>query len=413
MSEKSSSTKKECLEKFELSNKPTLIITEGLKKKIAYLHEKCGATEWSGELITREEGTINDLDDWKIIAEDVFLADIGSPSYTAYEVGKGSFKTEDIMDMHEQFPGILAGTHKCQHVHSHGSMSAFFSGTDWEQMNDRALVSNYLLMLIVNFDGKWCAKVGFKAKMEGKKETKLSFFNNSDGFKPLKIGGDDDKERLVVMDCKIVVEETQVDGWFNERWEAVKKQKLTDEEERKKKIYTPAYYRKGFGGQQGKLFETAPIHDRNGWFDEEWSDSVDMKPKKTGEMTEKEWKESQSESTGIGKFELRHAKCFLNSILDGTYSPYDFTDCLKKIEEHGATIHGYEDFSVWIEQFEDGLQEHFDVLFPYKNQDDYISLLKEMVDYLLPYRQRNELISAMVDSVNDEIELYKEPKIFT
>ena len=46
-------------------------------------------------------------------------------------------------------------------------MGVFFSGTDWSQLNDRALVSNYFMMLIVNSKGDMIAKVAFKAKVTG------------------------------------------------------------------------------------------------------------------------------------------------------------------------------------------------------------------------------------------------------
>lgn len=105
------------LEKLELLNKPTLVITEKLKNQIDYLHKKVGSAEWSGELITREEGKITDLDDWKIIAEDIFLVDIGTAAYTSYEVDKGGFKSADIIELYDKFPGLLDGSQKNHHIH--------------------------------------------------------------------------------------------------------------------------------------------------------------------------------------------------------------------------------------------------------------------------------------------------------
>jgi hypothetical protein len=92
------------VERLELSNKPTVIITQKLKNQIDFLHEKVGSVEWSGELITSEEGNITDLDKWKIICEDIYLVDIGTAGYTAYEVDKGGFKAADIIDLYDKFP---------------------------------------------------------------------------------------------------------------------------------------------------------------------------------------------------------------------------------------------------------------------------------------------------------------------
>ncbi|MEI6186920.1 MAG: hypothetical protein WCP46_00260 [Alphaproteobacteria bacterium] len=107
------------MDRLELSNKPTVIITEKLKKQIDYLHKQCGAIEWSGELITSEIKTINDLDEWTIICEDIYLVDIGTSGFTGYEVDKGGFKSADIIELYEAYPGLMDGTQKNHHIHTH------------------------------------------------------------------------------------------------------------------------------------------------------------------------------------------------------------------------------------------------------------------------------------------------------
>lgn len=119
MTEQNNKITKKCLERVELTNKPTLIITEEFKKKVDFLHSKVGAKEWSGELITREEGSITSPNEWKIYAEDIFLVDVGSPGFTSYEVDKGSFKAPDIIELYEAYPELLDGTLKVQHIHTH------------------------------------------------------------------------------------------------------------------------------------------------------------------------------------------------------------------------------------------------------------------------------------------------------
>lgn len=98
------------------------MVTEKLQKQIDFLHSRVGDKEWSGELITSEKGSINDLDGWEIIAEDIYLVDVGTSGYTAYEVDKGGFKAADIVDMYEKYPGLLEGTQKAHHIHTHHSM---------------------------------------------------------------------------------------------------------------------------------------------------------------------------------------------------------------------------------------------------------------------------------------------------
>src|SRR6185312_9358256 len=122
------------LERLCLSNKPKVIITPELKDQIDFLHNMVGSKEWSGELITREEGVITDLDNWTITCENIYLADIGSGAFTGYEVDKGGFKAVDIIEMYDEYPDLLEGKVKNQHIHTHHSMQTFFSGTDWSQL---------------------------------------------------------------------------------------------------------------------------------------------------------------------------------------------------------------------------------------------------------------------------------------
>lgn len=56
----------------------------------------------------------------------MFLVDIGSGAYTAYEVDKGGFKAADIVELFEAFPGLLDGSQKAHHIHSHHSMGKSF-----------------------------------------------------------------------------------------------------------------------------------------------------------------------------------------------------------------------------------------------------------------------------------------------
>lgn len=238
MSNQKQEIKKERLEKITLTCQPKLVITEKLQKQINFLHSKVGRNEWSGELITHEIGTINDLGDWTIVADEIFLADVGSGAYTGYQVDRGGFKAVDIIQMYDKYPGLLDGSLKNHHIHTHHDMGAFFSGTDMENLEDRGVDSNYFLMLIVDFAGKYKAKVAFKARKKDSGSPILEFVNNEDGFTPIQLRGSDDKEILVIMDCRIEYDMPPVviDQDFEERYAAVVK---ALEEEKKVKEFKP------------------------------------------------------------------------------------------------------------------------------------------------------------------------------
>lgn len=324
-------------------------------------------------------------------------------------------------------------------------MRAFFSGTDWENLEDRACTSNYFLMLIVNFDGNWCAKVAYKGIQKGYSGVELEFANNADGLESLKLGGKKDKDVLVVMDCALEKEEKEivVEDKFKARYEAVLAvQKAGEEEKRRKEAqkkkdvkewHKGAYgtwkdskfredawsgpkYNKGMlGDGYGDWGQTPPWWDDvpfEGGEDDDYeyvlnehqvwvkTKKKEKKDKKISEMTEKEWNKSQQPD----KFDIRHAKCFLNSVLYGTYMPNNFNDCISKIESDDKKITTVKQLDEYVEDFEDLLQEHFDVLWPKGTVEEYNELLGCVVDYLLPYKY-NRLIGELIDAVEEEIVL--------
>ena len=92
----------------------------------------------------------------------------------------------------------------------------FFSGTDWSQLNDRALESNYFMMLITNFKNEHIAKVAFKAKSKTT-SSGLSFANDvENSFEELEFVNEESKDVLVVMDCVVEVEEADTNVEIND-----------------------------------------------------------------------------------------------------------------------------------------------------------------------------------------------------
>lgn len=142
-----------------------LIITEDLQKTINYLHSKVGSTEWSGILFYKlTKGSIKDLKNLEFTAEFLYPMNIGSHAYTEFDYN------EDVINAYDIYENAL----ECSSglVHSHHTMPAFFSGTDTSELKENCKNFNYYLSLIVNFDGKYCAKVGFYSASEVK--TKLA-----------------------------------------------------------------------------------------------------------------------------------------------------------------------------------------------------------------------------------------------
>ncbi len=113
---------------------------------------------------------------------------------------------------------------------------AFFSGTDFGEVHDNAGSFEYYLSLIVNNDGKYCAKVAFEGTVN--RGFKLKNPGDTGEFE------DTVREMLVLVDMEIVKESREVlpTDIFQERYEVVRK----DKEERKK--YTTTYNSGSYSG---------------------------------------------------------------------------------------------------------------------------------------------------------------------
>jgi hypothetical protein len=381
------------LERLPLSNKPKVIITEKLKNQIDWLHEKCGSVEWSGELITSETNTINDLDNWTITCEDIYLVDIGSSAYTEYEVDKGGFKSADIVELYDAYPGLLDGSKKAQHIHTHHNMQAFFSGTDWSQLEDRGVLSNYLLMLIVNFKGEYVAKVAFKAERSGNDAVKLNFANNLDGRAPLTLAGQSAKEVLVVMDCEIIFEkpEKTVDTAFSSRYDSVKK--AIAEEAASRVKYTPYKY-----GGYNKTNKNDSSWSQIELYGDGWGvdDGIPTtrKDKSVMEMTDIEWKD-YNKST-ISK---KDASFALSSYLTNTYDLSNYEPPIDLLIDLNKQLKKKDDLEEYILEFSnDGFRAHCEGIHLRLSTEDFICILQHVKE-LLEKAKYNRLIKELINEI--------------
>lgn len=92
----------------------------------------------------------------KLTATDFSLLDVGTTGYTEFKLGV------DLFDLFDEKPHLLGKAYGL--MHSHHSMTAFFSGTDSENLWDSAKFFNFYLSLIVNKAGDFVAKVSVEGK---------------------------------------------------------------------------------------------------------------------------------------------------------------------------------------------------------------------------------------------------------
>ncbi len=440
------------MERFYLSNKPKLVITPSFKNQIDYLHQKEGSKEWSGELITSEEGVITDLDNWTITCQSIFLADIGSGAFTGYEVDKGGFKAVDIVDMFDAYPDLLEGKLKNQHIHTHHSMGAFFSGTDWENLHDRALAANYFMMLVVDFKGTYKAKVAFKANVKNGGDEVIEFANNLDGFRSLTISsGDFVKEMLIVMECDVIMpdqqagtidfkkigayekiykilqeageehealeylvkatELCQVDQAFIERYNKVKQAVEADKHISKFADKKPWVSSKDielpFNKDKASLREEDWEDDwsQSPWIDGDearYNDRQDApKQKPMMQMTDKEWNEyMKKESAEEIVWQDKDAFALINSVLDEKTNHINFNNPLRRFLSIDKSVPRSERKD-YAEAFVFQLRDNFDVIYPKKADEDYCAVIELMINKLKRYKDC-KLVEEIIDALAEE-----------
>ncbi len=278
-------------------------------------------------------------------------------------------------------------------------MQSFFSGTDWSQLEDRGVLSNYFMMLIVNFKGEYVAKVAFKAEKSGKDAVELNFANNLDGRAPLTLAGQSAKEVLVVMDCNVVFEkiENTVEESFSARYDAVKAALAA--EAAKIRTYTPAYI-PPYGGKQ-RTWKQAEF---TAWDDEIDDVTVGKFPsKKKGimDMTDKEWNMENMKKSDITEKDAFFA---LSSYLSATYDKSNYEPPLDLIIDLNKQLKKKAELEEYLMEFSHGgFKSHVEGIHLNCTAEDHIAILQHLVNYLDECKY-NRLAGEMLDELKDMLE---------
>ena len=126
-----------------------LIISSNLEKKISVCCRELPENEWSGTLFySIVSGKFGK--DLVLKAEDFYLRDIGSHTYTEFDDDADAFNYQVENNLIDCIQGL---------IHSHCSFNTFFSGIDANTLDDLGHDMPHFLSLIVNNAGTYCAKI--------------------------------------------------------------------------------------------------------------------------------------------------------------------------------------------------------------------------------------------------------------
>lgn len=195
--------------------------------------------EWSGaafynvEYINGKNKDNASFNDIRINVLDFCLQDIGSKTYTEYDLN------EDTASYIAKHIDTLLGA-KVALLHSHNSMQAFLSGTDKDTFKEQAAQCNNTLSIVVNNDGPYVAVFAQKVKVNEKKDIytntskvlEYSFIGESDrtgndNYSDYDKQGDEYTE-IHVFNCNVYrPENVEIDSAFMHRC-IVKEKKLKE-----------------------------------------------------------------------------------------------------------------------------------------------------------------------------------------
>lgn len=226
------------LEVIKLDIQIPLYISEKVRQQYGYLCLEVPDEEWSGILFHDITGNTEDMSTVELYAQELILMDKGTKGYTEYDVEKDAEgrKSEWVRHLKSKVDGDMKkftellkkkDENRFSHIHSHNSMSVFFSGTDMDELCENSEHYNYYLSMIVNNNGDVCAKIAYRGKIKNI----LSYKDNNSKMVTKESG---ERDCIFTCECNVIHLFDQIDDAFENRLKQVLEDSKKKEEERKK-----------------------------------------------------------------------------------------------------------------------------------------------------------------------------------
>lgn len=370
----------------EFAQRGTLILPDHIFTQINILHNRVGKKEWSGLLLYEViSGGPSKASDFVLKARHIFLMDIGNSGFTEYETDS------DIVDLYDNIEGAM--DMKIGHIHTHHDMSAFFSATDTDELQENVDKHNYYLSLIVNFSGEYKAKVAFISDVHT--HSKMSFIDDNgkkSHFKTDTIG-----KNMVTIDMDIVYDYDE-DFFYNRYTQVVEKMKK--KAERKPKWGSDSSWNKVDNGVLELPFGK-PID----------SDPKDMKNHEVERLTRNVLSFSVNLKEARSCYQILHAIADSKEEEKGLYYQYF-------AENVGEVILNFFDQELEVDEMKIVIKEIRDSIMRFyyavrlKSLIDNIDLILE--EYMIAYEnikveeEIDEAIEKEKDELSEEIEKLEE-----
>lgn len=195
--------KKLVLTKCYSKSKYKLFIPKHVEEKIRYLCGRIWNKEWSGILFYTISGSFKD-NNLCINCKDIFLMDVGGVTYTEFET------SPDIMAYIVDNPELMDS--QTGLIHSHNTMSTFFSTTDLNTLLDEGSTRNHFVSLIVNNEGTYSAAITRKVLIDSSVINKGVYNSFDDKEEHYEDSYNESKEEIQYFDLDIFKESTSMES---------------------------------------------------------------------------------------------------------------------------------------------------------------------------------------------------------
>lgn len=390
---------------YSYKSKPSIIISEEFLKKVEYICSKISTIEWSGVLLYKIEGTMDDVKNLIIYPIDILLMDIGSSAHTSFD-----YDPVVISEAYLENPEWIDNEYRRGLIHSHVNMGVFFSGEDMSELQDNAKFYDFYLSLIVNNKSQMTAKIAFEGEIEKKSKIISKYINSERVIKSLENEEIINEVVLFTADCDITfptIQSISIQS-IDKRIEEIQKSKVTTS-------YTKSFSSRsnGFMSNYGREIQD----EYTDFLGYSKNDSFSQKPvsnhsKKTSEMMSK----------------FIDAKSYLSSIFTevkptGTYKTFakhiedmavELITIRSKIEREGKTFYiakylgnlfediftGNDDYSYEVNVFK-AYKEKINKKADWNlnsTRTEFIEFLVDVVDML-----KEEALNAIYSAIQIEI----------
>jgi hypothetical protein len=177
-------------------------LTDKVLEEIKYLNNNIYDEEWSGILFYKMIGCIEDIDNLEILLVDILPMDKGSTASTNFEYD------ERFLEYLDSNPEL----EDCKHglIHSHNTMSTFYSQTDISELEDNTKFHNFYLSVVSNNKLELIGKLCFLGKPQIE-DVKYSVKNEKGKiFNMIFKKKEEPKEEIISFDCDIEIPKNSI-----------------------------------------------------------------------------------------------------------------------------------------------------------------------------------------------------------